>query len=162
MIAQSKNILKAGDHIARVVDYKREKYDGPDLNNQMSHHGIIISVDPIKVVHFNTTDNSWDKRKASVLVTDFELFRTDKRYIFLIDHSTEQLEVDETLGLCNKFSSEGYFPYHFIKNNCEHFVFHCKTGKIMSKQIQSFVNKRTATTGFLRGIYKFIPIDCNL
>src|SRR5437868_10571446 len=108
--AQPKNILKPGDHIARVVDYKKKKYDGPDLNNQVSHHGIIISIDPIKVVHFNTTDDSWNKRNACVLITDFELFRADKRYIFLIDHSSEQLEVSETLDLCNKFISEGYMP----------------------------------------------------
>lgn len=153
--------LKLGDHIAKVVDYKKTKYDGPSLENQVVHHGIIVSVNPIMVVHFNTTDNSFNKKKAKIIHTDLHIFRDNKRFIFRV-YDDKSIDVKDTVNLCLQFLEEGYNEYNLLTNNCEHFVFHCKTGEKRSKQVEGFCRLGDKNKGFLRGIYRYDVIDSTI
>uniref|UniRef100_A0A7N0RAW5 LRAT domain-containing protein n=1 Tax=Kalanchoe fedtschenkoi TaxID=63787 RepID=A0A7N0RAW5_KALFE len=52
----------------------------------------------------------------------------------LTSKKTPEKVVDTAVQLLEK----GYSNYHFIRNNCEHFAVHCKTGLAMSIQVEAF------------------------
>lgn len=144
--------IKLGDHIARVIDIGR-KCDESTMEGEFTHQGIVVSLDPISVVHFSNLDI----KTANVLHTDLATFMNNKKYLFVIKHNNS-LEPAETVRRALELFKDGYGPFHMTQKNCEHFCTYCKTGVSQSKQGDLYVQKGSQVKKYLVNQYQYDTI----
>ena len=165
--------LQPGDHIARAINLDevvhliprgskkqvvdvlstvQQTDDCPDC--QVLHHGIVSSINPVRVIHFNSDSAQYDKNTAKIIETSLDTFMGDKKHFFLINHESV-MPLDKTLQLARQYLLKGYNDYNVLFNNCEHFCFECKTGKPQSKQVKVALQHGVDTLQKLRNVYRY-------
>lgn len=126
--------FEVGDHI--YIDRNNASIS----TNIYTHHGIVISINPVKIHHPVDTNNNIfsvttletfygpnycikDVKKAMYNCSDDELEGNCRWKMF----SEKPIDVDERLKIAATYDSS--VKYNVIDNNCETFAIHCVTGK---------------------------------
>lgn len=137
-------MLKPGDHIV-VMD--------KEGNELTSHHGIFISPEE-GIIHV-----AGKKPNATVKKTDFYRFIKDlgdQKELWRVIYETcspPEVVVDRAKQSFENSSSFGH--YSILKNNCEHFATHCKTGVAISIEIiQKIRDCYTSPVKFFKTVFK--------
>ena len=103
------------------------------------HYGIYAGSS--KVIHYAAAEKDFGNDVCVHETTLKDFIRNDKCVVVQIDDK-DVFSPEETIKRAR--SRTGEKSYNIIFNNCEHFVYWCKTGKKMSKQVSNAIGAVTA------------------
>jgi len=99
------------------------------------HYGIYAGFS--KVIHLAASNGDFGKN-IYVHEIDFDKFKNgDNCFVLEINENLYQYSKEETLDRARL--KIGQKNYNLIFNNCEHFVYWCRTGKSKSRQVENTV-----------------------
>lgn len=127
------NDIKIGDHIYVKRNIYIEKYN---LNLPYTHHGIVVNINPIQIIHPTDKDNYLNK---VFIKSEIETFLNTSTDIYIVDYKNK-LDITSIINLAYEYlDKEKNKEYNIIDNNCEIFANYCCTGKYQSTLIEKYM-----------------------